>query len=101
MVIADFSGEFLNIESSKDGDIAVIIDKSVYSEREFDNKKKTVLEIPIELNKKKMTYTPGMKAGRTLVKAWGKETDNWRGKKFTIFHIDGVMVIRPIIEEKA
>lgn len=100
MVEADFGGDFLNYDSTKDGDIFVITGEGEYGELEFQGKKKRVLNIPVELNGRGLTYTPGMKAGKALVKAFGKETKSWVGKRVQVLHIEDKMVIRPIIEER-
>lgn len=101
MVEAEFGGDYLSVDTTKDNDIAVITGKPEFGELTFQGKVKKVTNIPVEVYNKKLIYTPGNKSGKTLVKAWGKEMDNWVGKKFQIFHIDDKLVIRPIVEEKS
>ena len=100
MVEADFGGDFLNYEGSTDGDIAEITGEGEYGELEFQGRKKKVLNLPVKVNGKEKIYTPGMKAGRQLVKAFGKDTVDWVDKKFQILHVEDKMVIRPMVEEK-
>ena len=101
MVLADFGGDFLSIKNSKDGDTATITGKPEYGTLTFQGKEKKVVNMEIEVDNKKLTYTPPNKAGNTLVEAWGDEMDNWVGKKFTILHVEDKMVVRPVVEEKS
>jgi len=102
------AGEYLNVETSHDGDIVVIVDKPYKDTVERNGEKVIVDNIPIELNGKKLKYTPGRKATKLFVTAWGKEMDNWVGKKFQVTHKEieafgkEMTVIRPklITEEK-
>ncbi len=98
----DFGGDFLNGETCKAGDIVTIKDAGVKAEIENKGKKKEVVNFAVEVNEKPLIYTPGKKAGKTLIDAWGKESNNWIGKQFTInivlMEIAGVerKVIRPV-----
>ena len=76
MVKADFGGDFLNYENSKDGQMAIIVEKPAMGELEYDGKKKNVVNITVEVNTKKLVFTPGLKAGRSMVSAWGEEMDH-------------------------
>lgn len=98
MVVFDFSGDFLNLESTRDGDIAVFLDggKSEYNEA----LKKTMVNFCVEVNGKKKIYSPSQKAGQEFQKAFGMDSQLWIGKKFEILHVQGKMVVRPIREEK-
>ena len=96
----EFGGDYLNIESSKDGDIAEILNEGEWVEINVAGQKKKVFNIKVKINGKEMIYTPGTKPGKILVKSWGKDTKNWISKKFEIIHLEGRMMIRPIIEVK-
>jgi excinuclease UvrABC nuclease subunit len=98
MVIADFSGDFLNFDSTQDGDICVILNEGGVEYN--DTLKKEMFNIQVELNGKKKTYSPNNKAGQELQKAYGMDSKNWVGKKFEILHIQGKMVIRTMKAEK-
>ena len=100
MVETDFGGDFLRIESTKEGQIVIILNEGAYGELVYKGKTKKVLNIDVETKGEKKIWSPGLKAGRLCQEAWGTDSINWVGKKFTIFHIDGKMVIRPIVEEK-
>lgn len=94
MVVFDFSGDFLNLESTKDGDLAIFLDegKSEYNEA----LKKNMINFSVEVNGKRKIYSPTQKAGQEFQKAFGLDSKNWIGQKFEILHVQGKMVIRPI-----
>jgi len=94
MVVFDFSGDFLNVESTKDGDKVVFIDegKTEYNEA----LKKNMVNFAVELNGKRKIYSPTQKAGQEFQKAFGIDSKNWIGKVFEILHVQGKMVVRPI-----
>lgn len=90
----DFSGDYLNIDSTQDGDIVEILDEGKV---EFNETlKKDLFNIHVKLNDKVKTYSPSNKAGRSLQEAFGEDSSNWIGKKFQVLHIDKKMVVRPI-----
>lgn len=93
-MIPDFSGDFLNYESTKDGDIVEIIDSGKVEYNE--TLKKNMFNIHVKKNDKVMTYSPNNKSGQKLQDAFGLDTEQWIGKKFQIVHIDGKMAIRPL-----
>lgn len=94
MAINDFSGKFLNVKSTEDGDIIEIMNECVmkYSE----GLKKECPEMDVKRGDKIMVYNPSDKAGRAFQEAWGKDSKDWIGKKFQVLHIDGKMVIKPL-----
>ncbi len=100
MVKAEFGGDYVCVDSTQDGDIGVIIGKPEFGELTFQGKTKQVTNIPVEINNKKLTYTPTNKTGKTLVKAWGDEMDTWVGMKFEVLHIEDKLVVRPLLAEK-
>lgn len=93
-MIPDFSGDFLNYDSTNDGDIVTILDEGKVEHNEV--LKKDLFNITVEVNKNRKIYSPNNKAGRALQEAFGKDTKEWVGKQFTILHIDKKMHIRPI-----
>ena len=94
MVVFDFSGDFLNVESTKDGDMVVFLDggKTEYNEA----LKKNMVNFAVELNGKRKVYSPTQKAGQEFQKAFGEDSASWIGKQFQVLHIQGKMVVRPI-----
>lgn len=84
MVTADFSGNFTNPDNCHENDIGVITGEGQYQDKK--NLKGEVykqLTIQVEINGKSLEHSPRMLEGKKLVKAWGKETEDWVGKKFT------------------
>ena len=83
MTEADFSGDYINVENTQDKDILEIVGEAVYAD--ITNKQtgqvRKVLNIPVSNQGKLKTYTPGMEAGKALIKAFSKETKAWIGKK--------------------
>ena len=98
MVVLDLSGDYLNVDSTKDGDVCVIITeaKPTYNE----NLKKNIVDMEVEKDAKKFTYSPNLNAQRSLTDAFGKDTKDWIGKQFEVMHLQGKMVIRPIKTEQ-
>jgi len=97
-MIPDFSGDFLNFDGTKDGDIVEILSEGKV---EFsENLKKDVYNIKVKHNEKVKTYSPSNSAGKILQQAFGMDDTNWKGKKFTVLHVDKKMLIRPIQEQK-
>jgi hypothetical protein len=93
-MIPDFSGSYLNYESTTDGDIVTILDEGRVEYNE--TLKKDMFNINVEVNKNKKVYSPNNNAGRALQDAFGKDTKGWVGKQFTILHVDKKMLIKPI-----
>lgn len=87
MVEADFSGDYLNVENCKDGDIGTILEEGSYNTKEFSGVTRLILDIPVEVNGIKKIYSPFKETGKKFIKAWGKETKDWKGKKFNISHV--------------
>src|SRR3990167_2162917 len=105
MVIADFSGKYLNSDTAKDGDICEIIAEGSYIDGNFDGKATKSLNLPVRNNGKELIYSPRMEQGKKLVKAFGQDTLKWIGKKFqlkivrmkTFGQIKELIDIEPII----
>jgi len=95
-MIPDFSGDYINFDGTKDGDIITIVGKGKVEPNEI--LKKDMFNIPVEHNGKKKTYSPTNKAGQTLQEAFGMDADDWVGKKFEVLHVDKKMKIRPVKE---
>lgn len=108
MVEADFSGAFLSAENADDNSIIVIVDKPELEEKEYNGQTYNTTNIPVEINQKRKIYSPSRESGKRMVTAWGREMDNWVGKKATIKHVlkqikgktDTYIEAYPIVEEK-
>jgi len=97
-MITDFSGDFINYDSTQDGDIVEILDEGKIEYNETLNK--DMFNLKVKLSEKVKIYSPSQTAGRSLQDAFGKDSKNWVNKKFTILHIDKKMIIKPIKIEK-
>ena len=84
MVIADFSGKYLNIDTVKEGDRVQIVGEGAYFDKDFEGKKSRQLDIPVRNGLKELIYSPKMDAGKKLVKAFGEDTADWVGREFVV-----------------
>ena len=100
MVETEFGGDYVSIDSTKDGQIVEIKGEGEWGEITYQGKTKKVLNIPVVINGKEMTWTPGIRAGKSAQNAWGTNSLAWVGMKFEIIHMENKMLIRPIIIEK-
>jgi hypothetical protein len=98
-MIPDFSGDFLNYDSTQDGDIITILDEGKI---EFNETlKKNMFNIHVKKGEKTLTWSPNNSHGRAVQTAFGKDSKDWINKKVQILHINKKMEIRPIVETKA
>jgi hypothetical protein len=96
MVIADFSGNFLNAENSQNNDLGVVLTEGRYEEKKnFKGEFYDQFVMDIEVNGKKMTHNPKTMEGKELVKVWGKDSKTWIGKTFTVKHYDQIVMGKP------
>ena len=93
-MIPDFSGDFLNYESTNDDDICEIIDEGQIQYN--DVLKKDMFNIKVKHNDKVRIWSPNNKQGKQLQEAFGMDTKDWVGKTFRIVHVDKKMLIKPI-----
>lgn len=97
-MIPDFSGDYLNFESTEDGDIIEIVDEG---KTEYNQVlKKQMFNIHVKKGDKVLTYSPNNNAGRLLQDTFGEDSKSWVSKKFQIVHVDKKMMIRPIKESR-
>lgn len=90
----DFSGDFINENNVIENDILTIVSKPFAEQKEsattkemvngvLVNKKYMVLNLPVEINGKKKTYTvPDRNTGLRFQAEWGKDHSTWIGKQF-------------------
>lgn len=78
--------EFLNEKSASDGEIVTILTEGSLGEIEDKQtgKVKKALNLDVEINGRKIVYTPGKTAMESLRKAWGRDSKNWVNKKFKV-----------------
>jgi len=91
-MIPDFTGDFLSFNSTEDGDIIEVLAEGKI---EFnDVLKKDMYNIQVKRGDKVMIWSPTNKQGKTMQDAFGKDDKDWVGKRVTIMHIEGKMVVR-------
>lgn len=93
-MIPDFSGDYVKYDNTADGDILIIVGEGKIEYNE--NLKKDMFNVPVELNGLKKTYSPNNDAGKAMQEAFGKDSNDWIGKKVQILHINKKLAIRPI-----
>jgi hypothetical protein len=93
-MIVDFSGDFLNYESTEDGEIVTILNEGKVEYNE--TLKKELFNISVEHNGKTKIYSPNNTAGKVFQETFGKDTKEWVGKQFEVLHVDKKMKVRPI-----
>ena len=98
-MIPDFSGDFINAKSVKDGDILTILSEGEYTYS--DTLKKDVFNLKVNLNDKPKIWSPNNKHGKMLQQAFGIDTKQWVGHKVQIALVEDTMLIKPIKAEKA
>ena len=103
---------YLNDKSCSEGDIVEILGEGLIElkDDEQTHRTKKLLNLPVKVNGQIcLTYTPGKKALAELQNAWGKDTNEWVGKKFQVKFVlmqigqNELKVIKPvpIVEKKA
>lgn len=82
MVEADFSGDYVNIENTKAGDILTITGEGAWVEITMkDGRVKNVLNIPVINNGVAKIFTPSRDCGKAMIAKWGKDTLKWVNQK--------------------
>jgi hypothetical protein len=94
-MIPDFSGDFVNFNSTSDGDILEIIDEGKV---EFNETlKKKMFNLHVKKGDKTMTWSPSNKHGKLLQQTFGMDSAGWIGKKVQVVHIEDTMLIKPLL----
>jgi len=77
---------FLNEKSCAENDIVEILGAGVIEQKEDANthRKYRVLKIEVRCNNKELIFAPNGDATEILQKAWGRNTDSWKGHKFSV-----------------
>lgn len=90
MVEVDFSGNYLNADNCKAGDVGVFIDEGEMKPRTANNKTWDQLSITVQVAEKDYTHGFRSAEGRRFQEVYGKDTKDWIGKKFQIVFIPWV-----------
>jgi hypothetical protein len=86
--LMEIRNKYLTAESVQEGDLMTILDEGSYSDMEYKGKKRQILNFNVNNGTYDLVYSPGTTAQKELIKAWGKETKNWIGKKFQVKLLD-------------
>ena len=86
MVEVDFSGNFLNADKCKAGDIGTFVDEGEMREKSANGKTWNQLVITVDINGEQLAHSFRSSEGKKFQDLHGKETKNWVGKQFrTVF----------------
>ena len=101
-MILETDETYLSIENSKHEQIVTILTEGSPTEQpsKFNDKIATYCKLDVEWGDIKGNFTIWKKYKSTFVEAWGKDTKDYVGKQFKIFHINGKIEIKPIVVEK-
>lgn len=84
MVVVDFSGNFLNAENCKAGDIGFFIDEGKLLEKTNKGKKWNQLTVTVDINQKQYSHSFRSAEGKKFQEKYGNDTKLWIGKKFKV-----------------
>lgn len=77
----------------KDGDILNFMDAGEIKNKEFKkdgvSEIKPILELSVEINNEKKTYSPNNTTISILTKSWGADTEDWVGRQGRITILPG------------
>lgn len=92
----EIEDKYLSAKNCEDGDIIEFIDAGTRQEIK-DNKDKVrkVINFVVSNGRYELIYTPGQTATDLFVNAWGRETNNWVGKKFQVKIVDSLSFGKP------
>ncbi len=90
----DFSGSFVNEDNCANNSVLTIISHPVPQEKEsadmvlvdgvLKKKKYMVLNMEVEFDGKRKTYTPDVNTGRRFNAVFGKDFSTWVGRQFKV-----------------
>lgn len=104
----EIEDKYLSSTNCKDGDIIEFLDAGI--KETVDNKfkpgqKKDIYNFQVRVNGKEYIYSPNATTLKNLIKAYGKTTEKWVGKKIQVqlaLTTSGAKAIMPtIIDQKA
>ena len=87
MVEVDFSGNFLNAENCKANDLGVFINEGEMKPRSANGNTWNQLTMTVSVNEKEYSHSFRSAEGKRFQEAYGKDTKDWVGKKFSIVFI--------------
>lgn len=91
------SATYLKLDTTQHGDIATITSEGSETEMKskFTGEMEWKLNLDVEINGKKLIFTPWNKEGVQLQDAFGFDTAKWIGRRIQILHVNGKMIIVP------
>ena len=101
---------YLNESSCKDGDVVEILNEGVIESKvdTQSGRKYKLLNLGVRCGLLELVYSPNKDAQEVLVKAYGKDTKQWIGRKFvvqiyprTLFGVTKKAIFPKIIDVKA
>jgi hypothetical protein len=104
MTEVDYSGSYLNTENVQDGDIVTITGEGEYVPFEYKGVKKTIFNLPVQNGNKEKIFSPNSQAGKSFVKAWGKDSKDWVAKQFQVVIVQDQgkdrILVKPLVQTK-
>lgn len=93
----EIEDKYLSAENSENGDIITILDEGSKAmiKIQGSDKEKLVYNFKVSNGRYELTYTPGTTAQKELMRAWGRETKNWVGKKFQVKIVEAMSFGKP------
>jgi hypothetical protein len=77
----EIKDNFLSVDNCGDGDIITILDTGVSDVNKWG---KTRYNFQVTNGSYSMIFTPNFLALKEMMKAWGRNTDTWKDKKFQV-----------------
>ena len=95
----EMKGGYISFQNTKEGDVITIADGGFMKPQKskFTDKEELIAVFKVKHNEKDAEFSLYEKYKKPLIDAWGDESLSWVGKKFTIFHVNEKMEIRPVI----
>ena len=93
-------GNYLNAKTCSDAEIGEFMNEGIQAEIDdkfHAGKKRKVYNFDVKYKDQDMILTPTDVQGNVLVKAFGKDTKAWIGKKFQTFLVQDKLVLKPLI----
>lgn len=91
----EIQDRFLSVDNCENGDIITFVDAGVKAKIKMGEKEREVINFTVDNGRYELTYTPGATAIKEFMKAWGRETNNWVGKKFNVKIVESLSFGKP------
>jgi len=91
----EIKDKYLSVSNCENSDIITFIDGGTYATMKDSKGEREVINFKVSNGRYELIYTPASTATKELMKAWGRETENWIGKKFQVKIIDSMSFGKP------